>query len=333
MANAPDVYREWLGITEAARPLNHYQLLRLKQFEDDAAKIRTHYRKMNAHVRKYASGDYAAASQALLNELAKAMLCLTDRERKREYDASLGRSDAGELRRRSFEEILLVNKVVDQAQLDKARNYAKAVGLDVRDAVLQQKLAAPDVVMLAYAEAIGLPYIELDDVGVATDLVPLIPPSTARQHSCVPVMADEDQVLMASPNPLIPDVEDDLRLRLNKTIRTVLCTPASINAAVAQHYSSDAPAAVAPTPAGKPTKEKPAKEPKPAAAPTSAEQKKQTLLLTVVIFNLTIMLCIFLVFLPLRGAFYRLGVFDFVLTVLIATVAAVIAFFTIPKVT
>ena len=116
---------------------------------------------MNEHVRKFAAGDYAAQSQALLNEMAKAMLCLTDVQRKREYDATLGRSDDGELRRRSLEEILLANKVVDQAQLDKARNYAKAVGLEMRDAVLQQKLATPDVVMLAYAEAIGLPYVEL----------------------------------------------------------------------------------------------------------------------------------------------------------------------------
>ena len=50
-----DVYKEWLGIAETARPLNYYQLLRLKTFEDDAIRIAAHYRKMNAHVRKYAA--------------------------------------------------------------------------------------------------------------------------------------------------------------------------------------------------------------------------------------------------------------------------------------
>ena len=34
MAKELDVYRDWLSITETARPLNHYQLLRLKSFED-----------------------------------------------------------------------------------------------------------------------------------------------------------------------------------------------------------------------------------------------------------------------------------------------------------
>ncbi|MBI1903276.1 MAG: general secretion pathway protein GspE, partial [Planctomycetia bacterium] len=66
-----DVYREWLKIADANRPLNHYQLLKLKLFEDDAARIREHYRKLNEHVRKYASGQYGDESQKLLNELAK----------------------------------------------------------------------------------------------------------------------------------------------------------------------------------------------------------------------------------------------------------------------
>ena len=73
-----DVYRDWLGITETTRPLTHYQLLGLKLFEDDANVVRASYRKLNAHVRKYASGEFGPQSQDLLNELCQAMLCLTD---------------------------------------------------------------------------------------------------------------------------------------------------------------------------------------------------------------------------------------------------------------
>jgi len=332
MAKDLDVYRDWLGIQEAARPLNHYQLLRLPAFEDDAAKIRSHYRKMNAHVRKFATGDFAAESQALLNELARAMLCLTDAQRKREYDAMLGRKDKGELRRRSFEEILLANKIVDPAQLERARNFAKAVGLEVRDAVLQQKLATPDVVMLAYAEAIGVPYVELADVGVAEHLLPAIPPATARQHSCIPVMADENQVLVASPNPLVPDVEEDLRLRLGKQIRTVLCTPASINEALAKYFS---PEAMAAAPAAARTAggaAKPTAAPS-THAPATPEAKRQRLLLTIVSFNVAVMLLMFAVFMPLRGGMSRLDGVDFVLVALLATVAAAVAYVVIPKLT
>ena len=159
MTQTLDVYRDWLKITETARPLNHYQLLRLKKFEDDPAKVREHYRTMNAHVRKFAAGEFAKQSQDLLNELAKAMLCLTDAQRKGEYDASLGRKDAkAEGKTRTFEEILLATKVIDQAALDKARNFAQAINVEVRDALVQQKLAKYEAVLPAYAESIGLPY-------------------------------------------------------------------------------------------------------------------------------------------------------------------------------
>lgn len=267
MAKQIDVYREWLGITETARPLNYYQLLRLPQFDDNVARVRANYRKMNAHVRKFATGEFAAESQALLNELAKAMLCLTDADRKREYDASLGRRDAGQGRRRTFEDILLANKVVNQDQLAKARSFADAVGLSMRDAVVQQKLASADVVMMSYAESLGLPYVELEDVGVDEQMAACVPPDIARQHACVPVMVDHGFLMMASPNPIIPDVEEELRLRFNMPVRSVLCTAAGVNQAVAKYYPRGMVAAM-PVPQGQTSSA--AAQAAPAAVPATA---------------------------------------------------------------
>ncbi len=238
-----DVYRDWLGIKETARPLNHYQLLRIKQFEDDPAKIRQHYRKLNAHVKKYASGDFAQQSQDLLNELAKAMLCLTDTQRKAEYDAGLGRKDEGRGRKYTFEQILIGRKMIDADQLKKARDYADAIGLEVRDAIVQQKFATQDVVMQAYAESLGLPYIEIDDELLDENVLKKVPAVLARQHSCAPVMMDEGQLLLASPNTLPPEVEDELRLRIGLPVRNVLCTVASINRVINEHYPREAAAA------------------------------------------------------------------------------------------
>ncbi|HEY2839130.1 MAG TPA: hypothetical protein VGJ26_08280 [Pirellulales bacterium] len=268
MAKQLDVYKDWLGIADAKPPFNHYQLLRLPQFEDDPAKVRLHYRKMNSHVRKFASGDYAQQSQDLLNELAKAMLCLTDTRRKGEYDATLGRTEGSKRRKHTLEQILLGRKILDQAQLDKARALASAINLDIRDAVMQQKSAAPDAVMGAYAESLGLPYIDLADVGVNEEIAPKVPAMMARQHSCVPVMVDNGQLLMASPNPLVPEVEEELRLRLGMPIRTVLCTPADVNAAVAQYYPKEAAAAQMAAGGGA--------GPKMTATATKATKKKKT---------------------------------------------------------
>jgi hypothetical protein len=284
MSQTLDVYRDWLKITEAARPLNHYQLLRLKMFEDDTAKVRDHYRAMNAHVRKYGAGEFAKQSQDLLNELAKAMLCLTDKQRKGEYDAAQGRKDArGGLKARTFEQILLANKTVDQAALDKARNFAKAINVEVRDALVQQRLAKPEAVLPAYAESIGLPYLDLTDVPIDPGLIARVPGMLARQHSCVPVLIDGKEVLVASPNPLDPNVEEELRLRFGMSVRSVLCTPANISDVIARHVPRDnsvvepAPVAAAPAPAaaGAPAPQTAAPAKARPTGPLTAEEQKQ----------------------------------------------------------
>ncbi len=276
MTKTLDVYRDWLKITETARPLNHYQLLRLKQFEDNTAKVREHYRAMNAHVRKFAAGEFAKLSQDLLNELAKAMLCLTDKQRKAEYDITLGRKDVqGGTQGRTFEQILLATKVIDQAALDKARNFSKAIGVEVRDALVQQKLAKYEAVLPAYAESIGLPYLDLNDVPLNPQLIASVPPMMARQHSCVPVMVDGNELLMASPNALDPNVEEELRLRFSMPVRTVLCSPGNINDVIAKYLPKDANAAPAPVPAAV-SAAAPAGDASQAEAPAAAPAAKPT---------------------------------------------------------
>ncbi len=234
-----DVYRDWLGIKDTNRPLNYYQLLRLKMFEDDVAKIRKHYRKLNAHVRKFATGQYWEESQKLLNELARAMLCLTDQKRKAEYDASLGRKESGPTGRRTLEQILVSQGAVTSEGLQKARNYSMVVGVDVRDALWQQKLVPQEVVMQAYAEAEGLPYIDLKEIEPDENLLDRVPAVIARQHSCVPVMIDEDALILASPNPLAPEVEEELRLRLGIQVRVAICSPAAVNELVNKYYPKE----------------------------------------------------------------------------------------------
>lgn len=282
-----DVYRDWLGITDTNRPLNYYQLLRLKQFEDNVQLIRKQYRQLNAHVRKYASGDYADESQQLLNELARAMLCLTDAQRKREYDATLGRKVEEEGRRRTLEEILLAAKAISTEQLEKARRFSDAVGLELRDAIVQQKMVEPDVVTQAYAESMGMPYIDLRETQINADLAAKVPVRLARQHSCVPVMVDDGQLLVASPNPINPDTEEELRLRFELPIRTVLCTPTSVNVAIEQYFSGEAaqPQSGAATAAGGATAKR---KSAPARPQMSAEEaSQQAIKFGVVGFNIT----------------------------------------------
>jgi hypothetical protein len=304
-----DVYRDWLGINETARPLSHYQLLGLKLFEDDASTIRASYRKLNAHVRKYAAGEYGPQSQALLNELCQAMLCLTDAVRKAEYDASLGRAAASSAgKARTFEELLVARKVVTAEQLEKARRLSKTIGVDVRDAIMQQRSAPAEQVMPVYAESIGIAFVEAGDVEIDESLIPQVPTMTARQQSCAPLMVADGRVLMMAPHMLPPEIEDLLRLRFGMPVRLVLATPGHLNEVINKYYSREAAKAElasgprkvgASAAAAKPAD---GQAPNPHKAPVSiyslspeerAALKRKNLTTSFVAFNFTVMSVVF----------------------------------------
>lgn len=84
-----DPYYRWLGIRNAERPPDHYRLLGLEPFEDDAEVIMEAADRQMMHIRRHQIGQYAEVSQRLLNEIAAAKLCLLDPAQKEAYDERL----------------------------------------------------------------------------------------------------------------------------------------------------------------------------------------------------------------------------------------------------
>jgi len=234
-----DVYKQWLGIPEEFRPPTHYQLLRLVDFEDDTDKIRAHYKKLNALVRKYATGDYMLESQELLNELAKAMLCLTDPGRKRDYDESLGREFAEEEGgRRPMLRVLATQGELDKSQIREVEEFAERRGLSHRDAVVQMKLVDADKAAQALAEELGRSFVDLDEVPPDDRVLDMVPKKVVKRNGILPLFIDEDVVLVACTDEPDHELEDEFRLRFDKPMRAVIATPLQINQGIARHYAA-----------------------------------------------------------------------------------------------
>lgn len=232
-----DVYKEWLGIPDGPRPPDQYELLRLVRFEDSTDKVRANYKKLNAHVRKYATGQYSVISQNLLNELAKAMLCLTDPERKREYDESLGRvfeeDESGVV---PMERVLVKQGHIDRDQMKEAQEYSESHGLSMRDTVVQMKLVDDQTATQAFATELGVPYVDLDDMAPEFRILKRLPQAVARRNSILPLFIDDDVLLVACTDEITHELEDELRLRFNLPVRRVLATPRGITEGIARYY-------------------------------------------------------------------------------------------------
>lgn len=234
-----NVYKEWLGIPEEQCPPDYYSLLRLVQFEDDAEKIQANYRKLNAHVRKYATGQYSKESQKLLNEIAKAMLCLTDPLRKREYDKSLGREfdDASEGGGKTLGQALVDEGIVTADQLREAESFAEARGLYLRDAVVQMKLTDIETATQLYANELGISYIDLNETLPEDSVLDRVPRSLVKSNTFIPLFVDDDMLLIASADEPTQELTDELRLRFGIPSKYALATPRSVNQAIAKYYA------------------------------------------------------------------------------------------------
>ena len=86
---AYDPYYQWLGIAPKDQPPNHYRLLGIDRFEENLDVIDSAADRQTAHLRTFQIGKYSELSQRLLNEVAKAKICLLDPAKKAAYDAKL----------------------------------------------------------------------------------------------------------------------------------------------------------------------------------------------------------------------------------------------------
>jgi len=87
--NGFDPYLKWLEIPPGARPPDHYALLGLPHFESDTKRIEEAARERMKRVREYHIGPHSDQCQELLNDIAKAKVCLMQAKTKEPYDEQL----------------------------------------------------------------------------------------------------------------------------------------------------------------------------------------------------------------------------------------------------
>jgi transcription elongation GreA/GreB family factor len=283
---------------DSGKPSNHYQLLRLQPFETDQDVIRKHFQKLIDQVKeKLKKEPHVIKWKAMQQDFVKAMMTLGDARRKAEYDASLGNKSNRDVRPPDLATILRRRKLVDDVALDRAIKFADTVNIELRDAVVQQKLVTNDVIMPFYADSLGLPFFRLADVAIDESLIPTVPAVMARQQSLVPIAREGRHVIIAAPNPLRSEIEEQLQLRFDASIRQVICTRAAVDQVIAEHYSRETAAAqIASAPQNVATKRAGAKSSssgEPEVRMSRADMRKQKLKIGFVSGAFTAMVIIF----------------------------------------
>ncbi|MDR3182654.1 MAG: hypothetical protein LBT89_07000 [Planctomycetaceae bacterium] len=190
----------------------------------------------------------------------------------------------------TFEDILTAKHIVSAEQLEQIKRYAENVGIDLHEAVLQQRNtmaqgAAADTVMLAYSESVGLPFVHIGDMTVDENVTTQVNAKTARHYGIVPFAVNAGFVQVFACKPILPDAEEALKAVFNLPVKCLLCLPNELNAAVTQYFPQGNTAA-AQTSSAAPTK---SRHNKPETQkPLSDEETRSRLLSSIVAFNFSV---------------------------------------------
>jgi hypothetical protein len=189
------------------------------------------------------------------------MLCLTDPERKRDYDESLGRefdeSSGTDGKRKPMAKVLVERGIITKDQAKEAEEFADARGLSMRDAVVQLKLTDWEIATEAYAQELGRPYVDLAQMVPDDSVLDKIPRSTVKRNAILPLFIDDEVLLVACAYEPTPDLEEEMQLRVGAPMRVVMATPRAVNQGIAQYYAPGMREEVADpvaVPSGKPAK-------------------------------------------------------------------------------
>jgi len=84
-----DPYYFFLGIPPKERPLDHYLLLGVERFEENAQIIEMAADRQMGHLQRYESGEHGDQVAKLMSKVSRARLCLLNSKKKAAYDEQL----------------------------------------------------------------------------------------------------------------------------------------------------------------------------------------------------------------------------------------------------
>src|SRR4051794_12485204 len=84
-----DPYHKWLGIPAEEQPPHYYRLLGLQLFESDPDAIGNAADQRMRHLKTFTVSHHSSMAEDLLDQVAKARVCLLNPSKKHTYDSQL----------------------------------------------------------------------------------------------------------------------------------------------------------------------------------------------------------------------------------------------------
>ena len=168
--------------------------------------------------------------------------------------------------RLKLEELLLRHGVIDQEQLERAREEQKTLGGDLGRILVDLGYITDELLCRAQSHQLGIPRASPETLSIAPELLQVIPVQVCESLGIIAVGRDRrsNDLQVATNDPANPEHLRAIAAAVGEKIEPVVATAQSIEAAIRRHYY------------GQPLKQTaPAEEKDPFARPAEAASDPQ----------------------------------------------------------
>lgn len=140
----------------------------------------------------------------------------------------------------NVEQILLTNGVIEQDDLDYAKEIASDRGITLKQALIQENIIDETQYLQAKAQEFGVQFVDLNKMGINPHAVKYLPEKMARKHQLIPfdVNTQTNQISIAMKNPLDILALDDVKIVSGMSVEAFLASDGEIAKAINNNYTS-----------------------------------------------------------------------------------------------
>jgi len=133
--------------------------------------------------------------------------------------------------------ILEEKKILTHAQIEEAlKRQVSQPGKRLGEILVEMGWANPSQITEALAEQYNVPFINLLDMEIPSEVLNIIPSKVAREYKIIPIKRDKNILTIAMSDPLDIFTLDNLKFMLNCDVEYVLATPSDIKDVIEKYY-------------------------------------------------------------------------------------------------
>lgn len=138
--------------------------------------------------------------------------------------------------KKSLGESLVEHGRIIREQLEQAQEEERRSGIPLKKALVKLGFITEEDLTAFLAEQLGVPYVDLGSYIIKPEIIKLVPEAIARRYKLIPIFKIGNILTIAMADPLNFYALDEVRLKANCEVKSVISSEKDIMKAIEQYY-------------------------------------------------------------------------------------------------